>query len=75
MPVDVPVLGDCKRTLALLTELIQSNTHTEWINSFASYEETEYTRVIEKEIHPSSGPLNMGEVVRAVSEATENKAI
>ena len=75
VPVDVPVLGDCKRTLALLTELIQSNTHTEWINSFASYEETEYTRVIEKEIHPSSGPLNMGEVVRAVSEATENKAI
>lgn len=74
VPVDVPVLGNCKRTLALLTELIQRNTHTEWIDSFSSYEETEYRQVIQKEIHPEEGPLNMGEVVRAVSEATGNES-
>ena len=73
--VDVAVLGNCKRTLALLTELIQRQQHTDWINSFKTYEEKEYEEVIDKEIHPVDGPLNMGEVVRAVSEATGNEAI
>ena len=73
--VDVAVLGNCKRTLALLTELIQQQQHTDWINSFKTYEEKEYEEVIDKEIHPVDGPLNMGEVVRAVSEATGNEAI
>ncbi len=73
--VDVPILGNCKRTLALLTELIQAQRHTEWIESFRPYEEKEYTQVIDREIHPKEGPLNMGEVVRKVSEATRNEAI
>ena len=73
--VDVAVLGNCKRTLALLTELIQQQQHTDWINSFKTYEEKEYEEVIDKEIHPVDGSLNMGEVVRAVSEATGNEAI
>lgn len=75
VPVDVPILGDCKKTLALLTELIQKNTHTEWIDSFSSYEETEYNQVIRREVFPAEGPLNMGEVVHAVSEATGNNAV
>lgn len=73
--VDVPILGNCKRTLALLTELIQAQRHTEWIESFRPYKEKEYTQVIDREIHPKEGPLNMGEVVREVSEATRNEAI
>ena len=73
--VDVPILGNCKCTLALLTELIQAQRHTEWIESFRPYEEKEYTQVIDREIHPKEGPLNMGEVVRKVSEATRNEAI
>ena len=75
VPVNVPVLGDCKKTLALLTELVQKNTHTEWIDSFHSYEETEYNQVIQREVSPGEGPLNMGEVVHAVSEAVKNDAI
>ena len=75
VPVDVPVLGNCKKTLALLTELIQKNKHTEWIDSFRSYEDTEYEQVIRKEVFPTEGPLNMGEVVHAVSEATRNDAV
>lgn len=75
VPVDVPVLGNCKKTLALLTELIQKNKHTEWIDSFHSYEDTEYEQVIRKEVFPTEGPLNMGEVVHAVSEATRNDAV
>ena len=75
VPVDVPVLGNCKKTLALLTELIQNNRHSEWIESFRQYEETEFNQVIRKEVFPDEGPLNMGEVVRVVSEATDNDAI
>ena len=75
VPVDVPVLGNCKKTLALLTELIQNNRHTEWIESFHQYEETEFNQVIRKEVFPEEGPLNMGEVVHVISEATDNDAI
>ena len=75
VPVSVPLLGDCKKTLALLTELIQAGKHTEWIDSFHSYEETEFNQVIKREVYPTEGPLNMGEVVHAVSEATHNDAL
>ena len=75
VPVDVPILGNCKRTLSLLTELIQPQKHEKWIASFKPYEEKEYTQVIEKEVFSKEGPINMGEVVNLVSEATHNEAI
>ena len=73
--VDVAVLGDCKETLAELTKLVRKNKHTEWIESFREYEQKEFEHVIEKEVYPKEGPLNMGEVVRAVSEATRHEAV
>ena len=73
--VDVTVLGDCKETLVELTKLVRENKHTEWIESFDEYERKEYAHVIEKEVYPKEGPLNMGEVVRAVSDATNHEAI
>ena len=73
--VDVAILGDCKETLAELTKLVRENKHSEWIESFDEYEQKEYAHVIEKEVYPKEGPLNMGEVVRAVSEATNHEAV
>ena len=73
--VDIPLLGDCKDTLGRLTELIKDNKHTGWINSFEEYIRKEDELVIQKEVYPTEGPLNMGEVVRAVSEATKNEAV
>ena len=73
--VDVAILGDCKETLAELTKLVRENKHAAWIESFEAYEQKEYTHVIEKEVFPKEGPLNMGEVVRAVSEASNNEAV
>ncbi|MBQ8606741.1 MAG: biosynthetic-type acetolactate synthase large subunit [Bacteroidaceae bacterium] len=73
--VDVAVLGDCKQTLRQLTDLMVQNNHTAWIESFSEHEKLELERVILPEIHPLSGPLNMGEVVRAVSEAANHEAI
>lgn len=73
--VDLAVLGDCKYTLAEVTKLLKPNKHTEWLDSFKPYEEQEYKRVICPEVYPTTGPLNMGEVIRAVSEASNNEAI
>ena len=73
--VDVAILGDCKETLAELTKLVRNNKHTAWIESFREYEQKEFDHVIEKEVYPKEGPLNMGEVVRAVSEATRHEAV
>ena len=73
--VDVTVLGNCKQTLAMLTEKVHANKHTAWIDSFAEYEEKEFKKVISPELYPEDGPLMMGEVVNKVSEATHNEAI
>lgn len=75
VPVDVAVLGDCKQTLRQLTERVTEARHTDWIESFKPYEEQEYAHVIESEVYPKEGPLKMGEVARAVSDAAGGNAI
>lgn len=72
---DVAILADCKESLPALTELIQSHDHSEWIESFKPLQQKEIDQVIEPSIHPSDGPLLMGEVVNAVAEATHGEAI
>ena len=72
---DVPVIGDCKETLPLITALLEKGNHREWRDSFAPLAEEEQKRVIEPAIHPTEGPLLMGEVVNAVAEATKGEAI
>ena len=73
--VDLAVLGDCKQTLAAVTELLDETTHQSWIDGFKPYAEKEYNKVIDKAIHPKTGALLMAEVVRKVSEASNNEAI
>lgn len=75
VPADLAVVGDCKQTLVRVTALMEQRTHRDWRDAFRPYREEETTRVIEPAIHPADGPLLMGEVVRAVSEATEHKAV
>lgn len=72
---EVAVLGDAKLTLAMVTEKLNQAKHTEWIDSFTEYEKTEQEKVIEPELNPAGHELSMGEVIRKVSEATENKAV
>ena len=72
---DVAVLGDVKETLPLITKLINKVSHQDWIDSFKEYEEKEYNTVIKEELESTEGAIKMGEVVRKVSEATNNEAI
>ena len=73
--VDVAVLGDCKETLPAVTALLHDNAHDAWRESFCEWDKKETEVVIEPQIHPTEGPLRMGEVVRRVTELTEDKAI
>ena len=75
VPVDIPVLGDCKETLPLITELLNENSHKEWIATFGDLDKIENEKVIEKALNPTDGPILMGEVCRKVSEATNHNAI
>ncbi|MBR5039120.1 MAG: biosynthetic-type acetolactate synthase large subunit [Prevotella sp.] len=71
----VAVIADCKESLPAITALINKGDHKEWIDSFKSLEEKEQKKVIEPAIHPTEGPLLMGEVVNAVAEATKGENI
>ena len=73
--VDLAVLGDCKQTLAAVTAKLEKTTHQSWIDGFKPFEEKEYNKVISKCIHPTEGPLLMAEVIRKISEATNNEAV
>lgn len=73
--VDVSVLGNCKQTLKTITDKVNSNKHTEWIEGFAPYAKKEYEAVIDGAIHPKEGPILMGEVVNLVTNATHNRGI
>lgn len=75
VPVDIPVLGDCKETLPLITKLLNVNCHLDWIATFGDLDKIENEKVIEKALNPGDGPILMGEVCRRVSEATNNNAI
>lgn len=73
--VDVAVLGDCKETLPAVMALLEDKEHNEWRESFREWDALENEKVIEPQIHPSEGPLRMGEVIRRVSELTHHKAV
>jgi len=72
---DVAILGDAKKSLRMLTENVKPNSHEEWLREFRDLEMVEYEKVIQKDIHPVKPGLTMGEVVRLVSDKTEQEAI
>jgi acetolactate synthase-1/2/3 large subunit len=71
----VPVWGDCKETLPLLTNLIVPNDHSEWLKLFREYEQKEIDQVIHAELNPESGEMTMGEVIKQLNDLTHGEAI
>lgn len=72
---DVAVLGDCRKTLKLITERMAKADHKEWIESFKPLDKEEFDKVINNALYPASGPLKMGEVVKAVSDQSPDNSI
>src|SRR6185437_11043387 len=71
----VPVWGDCKETLPLLTQLVEKKAHTAWVEKFNDYMRQETEAVIHEELNPSSGEMTMGEVIKQLNELTSGDAV
>lgn len=72
---DVPVWGDCKETLPMLTKLVEQKVYPQWLQRFNDYSRQEYDKVIHEELNPSGDILTMGEVIKVLNELTEGNAI
>ncbi len=72
---DVPVLGNVKDSLPMLTGMVSENDHGEWLEEFKACYRVEYQRLIERELYPDKPELTMAEVVRRVSTAFNDDAI
>ncbi len=71
----VPVWGDCKETLPLLTELIEQKTHSKWLKRFHDYQKEEEEVCIIPELNPTDDVLTMGEVIKLLNELTNGDAV
>ena len=71
----VPVWGDCKETLPLLTEAVQFRNHGAWLQRFKELEAEEVAQCIFPELNPESEQLSMGEVIKHLNELTGGEAV
>jgi acetolactate synthase-1/2/3 large subunit len=71
----VPVWGDCKETLPLLTEAIEQKLYPQWLQKFKQLEQEEIDACIDKELNPSVEQMTMGEVVNILNELTGGNAV
>ncbi len=71
----VPVWGDCKETLPLLTALVEEKQHTDWLNLFNDYTSKEVEALIHKELNPTEGEMTMGEVIKQLNDLTNGEAV
>ncbi|WES97802.1 biosynthetic-type acetolactate synthase large subunit [Chryseobacterium arthrosphaerae] len=72
---DIPVLGNCKETLPLLTDLIEKRDHSGWHKKFTYCFEIEDSTLIRKELYPLEGEITMGEVIRRLNDITDGEAV
>ena len=71
----VPVWGDCKETLPMLTALVESKVYPQWLQKFHDCMEKEKALCIQPEMNPEGDILTMGEVIKALNELTQGNAI
>ncbi len=71
----VPVWGDCKETLPMLTKLIEKNDHSAWLAKFKEFGQKEMEVCINPELHPETDELSMGEVIDVLNELTKGTAV
>jgi acetolactate synthase-1/2/3 large subunit len=72
---DVPILGNVKESLPMLTQKISANKHEAWLQEFRACDRIEFDRIINEELAPSKPGMTMGEVVHKISNAFNDDAI
>jgi acetolactate synthase-1/2/3 large subunit len=71
----VPVWGDCKETLPLLTAQIEQKVYPQWLQKFRDMMKEEEDACITPELNPTSEQMTMGEVMKTLNELTGGDAI
>ena len=71
----VPVWGDCKETLPLLTALIEQKVYPQWLQKFKDMMKEEEEACINPELNPTTNEMTMGEVIKTLNELTGGDAI
>lgn len=72
---DVPVVGDAREILRLLTPMLHQTDHESWIEEFRACDAIEHEKVIKHELHPTTEGLSMPEIIRTISEKTAGDAV
>ena len=73
--VDVPVLGNVKKTLKKILPLIKKKSHKEWVDKFRKLNDIEFKKVINKEYNKKDGGISMAEVIKYVNNNTKGESI
>jgi Thiamine pyrophosphate-requiring enzymes [acetolactate synthase, pyruvate dehydrogenase (cytochrome), glyoxylate carboligase, phosphonopyruvate decarboxylase] len=73
--VDVPILGNCKDSLRMLTRDIKEKSYKKWLNTFDELMKKEFKKVIKSDLAPKKKGLTMGESIIAINKFTKGKAI
>ena len=72
--VDIPVLGDAKKSLEFILPLLKKNNHKDWLSKFKKLYDIEYDKVIKNEIYPTKKGLTMAEVINEINNYTDGNA-
>ncbi len=73
--VDIPVLGNVKKTLKKILPLIKKKNHKNWVSKFRKLNDIEFTKVIDKEYNKKDGGISMAEVIKSVNNNTNGESI
>ena len=72
--VDIPVLGDAKKSLEFILPLLKKNSHKDWLSKFKKLYDIEYDKVIKNELYPTKKGLTMAEVINEINNYTDGNA-
>lgn len=75
VPADVPIVADAKGALASLIAKVKKNDHKDWVGKFKTFDNEEFIKVKEPEMHPKEGEITMAEVVHMLSKKTKGEAV
>ena len=71
----VAIQGDCKESLAKLTEAIHPKTYPVWMGKFRALEEQEKEAVVQHDLTPTKAGLTMGEVIHHINRYKADDAV
>lgn len=72
---DVPVIGNAKESLALLTEACHESKHDSWMGKFHELELQEKSQVKTMDLEPTKAGLTMGEVIHQINKYKADDAV